>query len=165
MELGGGRSGTNVIRSLLKFDLSSIPAATSITSANLNLWFSSTNSNIPIDISLHKVTKAWEENQANWNSAKTSTPWSLKGGDFVNTPLSTISGITESGDLITGQMSWSIPSALVSNWITNPSSNYGFLLKSDNETVTTYKKFISSEHSIDEQYHPLLVITYNTAAR
>jgi|GEM_PF-780127 len=165
IELGGGRSGTNVIRSLLKFDLSSIPAATSITSANLNLWFSSTNSNSPIDISLHKVTKAWEENQANWNSAKTSTPWSLKGGDFVNTPLSTISGITEPGDLITGQMSWSIPPALVSNWITNPSSNYGFLLKSDTETVTTYKKFISSEHSIDEQYHPLLVITYNTAAR
>lgn len=167
LELAGGKSGTNVIRGLLKFDLSSIPTAATITDANLNLWYSSTNNNTPIDISVHRVTKGWEENQANWNSAKTSpaTPWSVQGGDFVSTPISTVSGIGALGDLLTGEMSWDIPTSLINSWTKNPTTNYGLLLKSDTENVDTYKKFISSEHTIDSRYHPLLVVTYKTTAR
>ncbi|TKC14956.1 hypothetical protein [Robertmurraya kyonggiensis] len=39
LEIGGGASSGNVIRSLLKFDLSAIPVNASIESSSLNLWF------------------------------------------------------------------------------------------------------------------------------
>ena len=66
---------------------------------------------------------------------------------------------------MTGEMSWDIPTSLISNWVSTPANNHGVILKSDSESVDTYKKFISSEYSIDSMYHPLLVVTYKSSAR
>jgi RHS repeat-associated protein len=168
LELGAGfaAGSNNVIRSLLKFDLSSIPGGTTILSSSVNLWLSSASSDTPINISLYKVTKDWIENQASWNYAKTSpsTAWTNKGGDFQSTRLATLSDVTEPVDL-SFNMKWDIPTSVITDWKNNPSTNYGFLIKSDSEGTNTYKKFFSSENTIDEKYHPLLVVTYKTNAR
>lgn len=165
LEIAGGKSGTNVIRGLLKFNLSSIPAAVTILDSNMNLWYSSTNNNTPIDISVHRVLKGWTDNQATWNQPITSIPWTVRGGDFVSAPLSTVVGLAEVEDLALAERKWDIPTSLISTWVTNPLNNYGLLIKSTTEDVNTYKKFISSEHSISSKYHPLLVVTYKSIAR
>ncbi|MDQ0156471.1 DNRLRE domain-containing protein [Robertmurraya andreesenii] len=170
LELGTGlykdSTHQNVIRSLLKFNVSSIPQNVIITNADLNLWMSSVSNDTPIDIGAYQMTKAWEENQASWNYSKTSpyTSWSAKGGDYVATPIDTVGGIGSLLDLSIN-LKWSIPVSLVNRWLANPASNYGILMKSKSESLNTYKKFISSEHSIGTEYQPLLVVTYKTGAR
>jgi RHS repeat-associated protein len=166
LELGGGSSSGNIIRSLLKFDLTSIPDS-EILSADLNLWFSSTNGSNPINLSLHRMTKDWTENQASWNYAKTvpSTVWTTKGGDFISAPFATITGLTTPGTLDTSSKKWEIPVSIVQGWISNRSSNYGVVLKSDTESTNIYKKFISSENTVDSKYHPLLVVSYKAPSR
>lgn len=167
VELGAGTTSGNTIRSLLKFDLSSILLGSEILDSNLDLWFSSTNGNTSINVGLHKVTKDWIENQSSWNYAKTvpSTTWTTSGGDFESTPLSTVTGLTSPGTLDSSMKKWNIPTSVIQGWLSNPSSNYGFLLKSTTEGTNYYKKFISSENTLDSKYHPLLVVTYKSISR
>lgn len=168
-ELGVGTAvGGNTVRSLLKFDLSAVPSSTTILSTDLNLWFTSTNNNSPIDISLHKLTSPWEENQASWTYAKTIpyTEWKTAGGDFSSDKLRTVKGIgVPPASIADAMVNWKVPLDVVQGWVNNPTTNYGFMLKSDNETTQIYKKFASSEQSVLDRYKPKLVIIYKTAAR
>lgn len=168
-ELGVGTAvGGNTVRSLLKFDLTSVPSSTTILSADLNLWFSSTNSSSPININLHKLTSAWEENQASWNYAKTIpyTTWKTVGGDFSNVNPSTVKDIgAPPTSLADAMVNWNVPLDVIQGWVNNPATNYGFLLKGENEKTQIYKKFASSEHSVLDKYKPQLVVTYKTTAR
>lgn len=167
LELGGGTASSNTLRSLLKFDFSSIPSDTTILSSSLNLWFSSTNGSTPANLSVYKVTKQWAENQASWNYAKTipSTAWNTAGGDYETAKLATVSGITSPTSLDNDFKKWEVPTSVIQGWKDSPNTNYGFLLKSESETTNVYKKFISSEHTVDSKYHPLMVVTYKTNAR
>ncbi|MBD7906999.1 MULTISPECIES: DNRLRE domain-containing protein [Sporosarcina] len=168
LELGGGTSSNNTLRSLLKFDLSSIPKSTTILSSSLNLWFSSTNNSAPIDISLFKLTTDWEENQASWTYSKTipSTAWTNKGGDYVTSnKLSTVRNLTSPSSLDNEMKKWDFPIHIIQEWKNKPETNFGFLLKSDNEATNIYKKFVASENTVNQKYKPLLVITYRTNAR
>lgn len=163
LELGGGASNGNVIRSILKFDLSSIPTNTNIVSSSLNLWFSSTNNASPISISLFKVSRDWYENEASWNYAKInpSTSWTNSGGDYVvSNKLSTVSDLTSPVNLDTDLKKWNVPTHIVYNWRNNLDPNFGLIIKSDSESTNFYKKFISSENSVDDKYKPLLEVTY-----
>lgn len=166
LELGGGASGGNVIRSLLKFDLTAIPVTSTIESASLNLWFSSTNNSAPIDISLFKVSRDWNENEASWTYSEklpTFIPWTYKGGDYVTSnKLATVSGLTSPTTLDADKKQWNIPVHIIQNWRNDLSSNYGFIIKSDTESTNIYKKFVSSENTIDSIYKPLLEVTYKT---
>ncbi|WP_108671391.1 DNRLRE domain-containing protein [Peribacillus acanthi] len=166
LELGGGSSGGNIIRTLLRFDLTTIPSATTILSSNLKLWFSSTNNNTPVDISLFKVSSDWNENEASWTYSKklpTYTAWNYKGGDYVTSnKLSTVSGLTSPTTLDADMKQWDIPVHIIQNWRNNLSTNYGFMLKSDTEATNIYKKFVASENAIATEYKPLLEVTYKT---
>jgi YD repeat-containing protein len=168
-ELGiGASTDGNIVRSLLKFDLSSIPFVGNVLSADLNLYLSSTNSSNPINISAHAVTGAWEENEASWTYKDTTpyTKWAMAGGDYGTNALSTVSGIAAApANLADGLTRWSIPVNTVQQWVSNPTSNYGFLLKSTSESTKVYKKFASSEQSVITEYKPKLVVTYKTPSR
>lgn len=168
LEIGGGASNDNVIRSLLKFDVSTIPTDITILSSSLDLWFSSTNNSSMVDVSLYKMGRDWNENEASWNYAKTSpsTSWTTKGGDYISSnKLATVSGLTNPTTLDNDMKQWDIPIHIIQNWKDNPSTNYGFMIKSDTEATNSYKKFISSEHTADSKYKPLFVVTYRTNAR
>ncbi|MCH1625960.1 DNRLRE domain-containing protein [Fredinandcohnia quinoae] len=163
LEIGGGTSNGNTIRSLLKFDLSSIPQGSTIQSSSLNLWFSSTNGSTPIDISLFKVSKEWYENEASWNYAKISpsTAWINKGGDYVvSNNLAKVSSITIPTTLESSKKTWNVPVHIIQNWRKDITTNYGFIIKSDTEGINSYKKFISSEYVIEDKFKPLLEVTY-----
>ncbi|WP_108670434.1 DNRLRE domain-containing protein [Peribacillus acanthi] len=168
-ELGGGASSGNVIRSLIKFDLSSIPLDSTILGSSLNLWFSSTNNSSPIDVSLYKMSKDWAENEASWTYAKklpSFIPWTSQGGDYVTSnKLATVSGLTAPSTLDQDMKNFRISTSIIEDWKNSPSSNYGFLLKSDTEAINIYKKFVASEHTVAAKYKPLLVVTYRTIAR
>lgn len=62
---------------------------------------------------------------------------------------------------------WNVPTNLVFNWIHDPASNKGILLKASDESIKSWKKFVSSDQGqIYGEFHgPMLAITYASASR
>ncbi|WP_031417517.1 DNRLRE domain-containing protein, partial [Lysinibacillus sphaericus] len=167
-ELGvGTATDGNVVRSLLKFDVTPIPEKSIIMSADVSLYLSSTNDPSPINLSMHAMKRSWDENTATWNNYGTAGGWTTAGGDFNTTALSTVTGVSSvPSNVEDGIQRWSIPTTMVSGWLTNPNTNLGLLLKSTTEGTLIYKKFISSENTTNPlTYKPKLVVTYKTPNR
>ncbi|MBG9754934.1 DNRLRE domain-containing protein [Lysinibacillus sphaericus] len=167
-ELGvGTATDGNVVRSLLKFDVTPIPEKSIIMSADVSLYLSSTNDPSPINLSMHAMKRSWDENTATWNNYGTAGGWTTAGGDFNTTALSTVTGVSSvPSNVEDGIQRWSIPTTMVSGWLTNPNTNLGLLLKSTTEGTLIYKKFISSENTTNPlAYKPKLVVTYKTPNR
>lgn len=143
----GGSSG--LLRSLIQFDLSAIPANSTIVSANLSLFYNSTSTSAGqagANASyLQRVTSTWDESSVTWNNQPSTTS--------ANQILLAQSSATNQ----------SYPninvSAIVQDWINNPSTNYGFLLKLQNEVQMVSMKFCSSD-AADSTKWPALEITY-----
>lgn len=165
-EVGVGRANANIVRSLLQFDLASIPKASEVLSADLNLYLSSTNGAGPIDVSVHRMSKSWNESAANWTNRTSTDKWLTAGGEYSTNVLDRVNGITTIPTSIDARLvKWKIPLTTVQDWVSIPSRNLGFLLKSVDENQPIYKKFYSKESTVGNQYKPKLVITYKTSAR
>ncbi len=165
-EIGVGRANANIVRSLLQFDLASIPKASEVLSADLNLYLSSTNGEGPIDVSVHRMSKSWNESAANWTNRTSTDKWLTAGGEYSTNVLDRVNGITTIPTSIDARLvKWKIPLTTVQDWVSIPSRNLGFLLKSVDENQPVYKKFYSKESKVGNQYKPKLVITYKTSAR
>lgn len=165
-EIGVGRATTNVVRSLVRFDLSSIPRASDVLSADLNMYLSSTNGPAPIDVSVHRVSKSWNESAANWTNRTSADKWLTAGGEYSTTVLGRVNGITTIPTSLDARLvKWKIPLTTVQDWVSIPSRNLGFLLKSVDESQPVYKKFYSKESTVGNQYKPKIVVTYKTSAR
>jgi RHS repeat-associated protein len=67
-------------RSLLRFDLSSIPASAEVTAATIGLYAPSAASNTS-GVELRQVTKKWTE-AVNWGTYDGHTAWTKPGGDY-----------------------------------------------------------------------------------
>lgn len=137
-------------QSLLRFNLSSIPAGYSITSAKLELYVN----NAAVDsttVSIHRVTKDWGEANANWTEANPGNAWTSSGGDFDSTIIT--SGVTSAS---IGWSSWDITS-LVSNWVNNVSPNYGLMLRTTETGKST--QFSSTDAGLPAN-RPKLTINY-----
>jgi hypothetical protein len=82
-------------------------------------------------------------------------PWTTQGGDFVSTP-SAVTVVEQ-----TFNYSWSSAqlTADVQAWVSNPSANFGWMIRCSETTNTTAKRFDTKENPIVEQ-RPLLTIEY-----
>ncbi len=70
-------------RTILKFNISSIPSGSTISSATLSLYYSSKAGDTPtgrIYYAYRLTTTDWVENSCTWN-----TPWTSAGGDYTET--------------------------------------------------------------------------------
>ncbi|WP_047155348.1 DNRLRE domain-containing protein [Aneurinibacillus tyrosinisolvens] len=156
-------AGSNTIRGLVKFDLSSIPRGSRILDANMNLWLSSIWNTTGINVSAYEITKDWKDTTVNWNTFNGTTAWATPGGDVKTTPAATVSGISVLTDLGV-HYAFDLTKA-ATGWNDSPSSNYGVLLKSDSESTATLKKFVSSDDTTNSNYAPMLAVTYYPGSR
>jgi len=135
-------------RSLIRFNLSTLPPyAVTINSANLvcqpSFSLPPTNPADSLDpsgfnIYCYNTAQSWSENTATWNNMA-SNYGSSYALDFVDVGDSAVFSIA----------------TLVQNWCNNPNSNYGVMLKS-NENSAWIHEFWSRESS----YPPKLYITF-----
>ncbi|WP_028778736.1 DNRLRE domain-containing protein, partial [Shimazuella kribbensis] len=101
-KLNAGADSAQSIRSLLKFDLSTIPQGVQINYAQLNLYYDqtfcvncTTTDNV-VNFSVHRLLQDWDAKTATWNQAKTGVPWTSanKGGTY-NASFETTTNIVD----------------------------------------------------------------------
>ena len=154
-------AASDQMRSLLKFDLSSIPAGTVIQSAKLRIDVTSvlTPSASPKAISAYALTQAWTENLVSWNK-KDAANWTTLGGTYrtpsVAMAVQETSGTSPPpGTFTTGWLYWDLK-ALTQEWVDGITANNGVLLIS---TVRDEFRADSKENATPAN-RPQLVITY-----
>lgn len=156
-----GLGSSSRARSLIKFDLSSIPAGSTIISANLVMTKTGGSSSAATPIAAHRITNPWTENTgscsgrsraASWNQRMTSTNWTTAGGDFSSTAESTVTVAANA------QYTWNVKN-LVQAWVNGTYTNNGLMLKRVTEGSANQKYFASSEATSASQ-RPRLDIVY-----
>lgn len=169
-----GKNGGGVIRrGLLRFELSAIPPGSTITNVTLSLYMSRTRAGTTA-VTLHRATSSWGEgssnaggeegigdparpNDATWIHRFFDTVlWGTAGGDFV----ATASASSNVGG--NGTYTWSSAGMVadVQAWVNDGSTNFGWLLKGNEATFPTAKRFESRQNSVVSR-RPSLQITYN----
>jgi RHS repeat-associated protein len=148
-------------RTLLRFDLGSVPANASLTGATLGIYSPSSASNTT-GVELWRVDKAWN-NTVNWNRYSTGNLWTTPGGDFgsgqqQNMVVSTATRGTQTGWWTFSQ---SRLTSIVEEWRSAKVANQGLLLKLQDErtrqccikravewssTATANKPYLSVEY-------------------
>ncbi len=143
------------MRSLIKFDLSSVPAGITITSASLNLYSNpqQLNGNIALGpmygnanaSNLYMVTSPCELSTVNWNNE----PF-VDLNNPVYLPVSTNNYQDYTGIDVT---------SVVQQWINNPATNFGWLMEI--MTPTYYNSMIfCSANFADSTKRPALEVCY-----
>jgi hypothetical protein len=82
----------------------------------------------------------------------------MAGGDFVATS-SAAQNVAGAGTTVT----WTSTPPLVDDvqgWVNNPASNFGWLLRGNESTSRTARKFASSEYTLNQNNRPLLTIDF-----
>jgi hypothetical protein len=160
-------------RGLIAFDLASIPTNATITGATLSLFLSRSGpSSAAVNISLSKALRDWgegasdagspggmgapaEADDATWlhNFYDTSF-WTTPGGDFsptvsATTPVSTVNTT----------YTWSGSGLLadVQAWVSNPASNFGWVIRANEIDAGSAQRLNSRENSNNP---PQLTVTY-----
>jgi len=159
-------------RALFQFDLSSIPPAATILSANLTLTITKAplGGGSASTFGLHQVTTPWSEGTksgntgqkategATWESATTpALLWKNTGGDFAPNSSASIEMNT------LGPYTFPSTPELVEDvqgWLASPDTNSGWMLLSDSETTKGTARRIASREHPDSP--PQLEIEYET---
>jgi hypothetical protein len=178
-------------RGLIQFDIaSSIPAGSTINSVQLTLFLNQIGSAATSSptIRLYHLANDWGEGiagnsingvsgigqgfaagegDATWNarhfSATTPTLWNSAGGDFAATGTAALAIV---GTTLNTPYTWGSTTALVADvqsWLNNPSSNFGWILKSDDElTASSVRGFWTREAARTGQgaFVPQLQVAY-----
>lgn len=163
LNVGETVSATELFRSLIKFDLSSIPSTANITSAVLNLWVSSSaGASSDLTINVFRVLRNWVEDQVTWNVYSTGNSWATAGcgnstSDYNSTEISDKPVVSNSAAAGT-KVTINLTPARVKEMIDGTLTNYGFLIKGQTETDNRIS-FRSSDNATAAE-RPQLIITY-----
>lgn len=143
-------------RSLLRFNLGSLPAGATLSSANLILTVSNPYGGNPNAeaMNVHRLTQVWNEGGVTWNKYDGTTTWATAGGDYDAAVHATSTANAGSGQAIT----WNV-SSLVQDWIGNICPNQGLIVI--NSGTTNGIHFGSKENG-NPGYRPYLATTVTT---
>ncbi|HYE60017.1 MAG TPA: fibronectin type III domain-containing protein [Candidatus Kapabacteria bacterium] len=148
-------AGTNQIRMVVKFDLSFIPASSTITAATLKLYQSSF-AGTPNSQHVHRLTRDWTESGVTWNRYDGTNSWTTVGGDYSSTVTATGthswvgSGTENTYDVTTDVGMFSAGTA----------TNYGWLIKMRTENGSQNSLIYHTTEAANSAYHPRLTVTY-----
>ena len=174
---------------LLRFDVSAIPTGSTIQQATLRLYAFDNTANRPFDqpaariqqpsitLRSYQVLKSWAEDSATWEAASAGNAWGLPGcqaagDDYVAEYTDEIIGFGEienwldkasrttkdRREVVETWAEFDVTEA-VQQWIDNPDSNYGVVIKAYLHALTVSYSFWSSEGPLP-WFRPQLVIDY-----
>jgi len=134
-------------RSLLRWDVTSIPTGATVIDACIGLQFVDASND---SFMAYEVRKSWDETTASW-----LTPWTLGGAnskfDRAGVVVANVHAVSP------GPYGTSISAALVQKWVSHPPQNFGLI--AINASDTDALSFASSELSATGA-RPALRVTY-----
>lgn len=140
-------------RSLLQFDVSTIPQNSLVNSAILTLFATQVNNPNHETMSVHRLVRDWLEYEVTWNQAANGISWTAAGGDYNSFAYaSNTSHPTVYGEPV----SWDVKN-LIQQWIVGTYPNQG--MEIINSGTTNALHFGSREWS-EPQYRPILAIDF-----
>lgn len=169
-DLYAGTADILTRRSLLRFDVSDIPAASRINNATLSLY-ANTLPGTATTVQARAITSDWQTSTsmgscgtggADWTQASSGHDWLQPGGDYGSTVVASKS------DAPTDQPGWD-PfdiTTLAQQWVNGTAANFGVLLKAADETVANGQvEYESSDSATDTVLRPKLVVSYAEPAQ
>jgi hypothetical protein len=174
----GATNNRSARRALVAFDLSSIPAGSTITRAELVLTITRTQTGEQ-QVAVHRVTASWGEGSSvasgNGGTGAAATPgdatwlhrsfdrerWTRPGGDFT----ATASATKAAGGV--GRVTFGSSPSLVADvtaWTTTPAQNFGWIIIGSERDAQTAKRFASRENA-SAAARPQLIVEYIPPAR
>lgn len=171
-----GRAGNNGagvrFRAVIAFDVAAaIPPGSTINSASLTLHMVQTVSGQQSH-TLHRLLGNWGEGTSSdpGGHGAPSTPgdatwihryfpdqlWAAAGGDFAS-----VASAAQTIDFSGVPYTWTSfqMTADVQGWLDNPASNFGWLIRGNENSLNTAKKFASRHWAVVDE-RPVLTITY-----
>jgi acid phosphatase type 7 len=138
-------------KGLLKFDVSGLPSNATVTAATLRLNQTTSTGSGSFDIGVYKIIATWNESSVKWSNFNANS-------NYDTTQLAVTSVATGT----TGFKEWSLPPALINEWIDGvPQPNYGLALVYESNSKGNVFQFASKENSTVGS-RPQLVINYTT---
>ena len=180
--LFAGMTASNALRrSVLRFDLSAIPPGSFVTKVTLNMNVSKAPPNAPAStLELRRVLSDWGEGtsdasgeegggapsapgDATWiHRFHTSDLWAVAGGDYSNQ----VSATTVAPG-VTGPIFWKSAglAADVQGWIDDPASNFGWLIRAEDEANPGNAKRFDSRENGNIATRPRLTVEFDSVPR
>ena len=172
-------------RTLVAFDVSSIPAGVEIVSATLSFAVAQSGTVVK-SVSVYKVTESWNEgttnDACNYSLTCSSPGTSIDGGNDVTwnyRQYATSSWTTEGGSFA-GTASASVTSGAIAlysspemandvkSWMTTPANNFGWILVADENNMVglggemmRYFSREATDAGADPKTKPTLVVVYH----
>ncbi len=167
-------TGTGRRTSLLKWDVSSIPANAVVSSASLSLYVSDAS---PLVFNLYNMRRAWVEGTGNRTSSTTSSNWNTYNGtsnwgtagaastteDRYDTNLWSAGTTSFSSTGSKTEALNAAGAAVVQGWIDGTIDNHGLIMQNYSGTTTNAVFFSSSENATTAN-RPRLNVTYCVVA-
>ncbi len=155
---------------LMRFDLSSIPASSTITSATLNLYLNQSDAtpDPTYTVTVHQViNKNPNLASATGYTYDGANAWTANNCCSNGIPLAQadISSAvdTEAVDKTVGFKQWDVTS-IVQAWFSNPSTNFSLLVNSDPSKLADHWRFFSSGENAVTSQRPFLTVAYTTGS-
>lgn len=157
---GNSASGAD-FHSFISFDLSAIPAGSTINSVSLTLaQFADAGSGAtPVQLDLLQLTRVFVETQVTWNIYSTGNNWTTPGGDFNPTILSSITASAQPTASRVFGSSGSFVS-VVQSAVNAPQPLELMLKLNDESGLTRNLFFFGNDEQATSTNRPLLTIDY-----
>ena len=149
---------------LLRFAMEdAIPRDALVVQAQLSLnVYSSTNANVA-DLFIYALNRPWQPATATWNQASSGSLWDAAGakgsGDRRQTPSATTRLPQCSPTPCNRWFDFDV-TALARQWVADPSTNYGLLLRLENQTGEVEYTLLSSNYWLTTTVHPKLSVLW-----
>ena len=146
-------------RSLLHFDLSTLPTNAVIDAAELQFYvWNQSYAGRTLDVTAYALLQSWEEYGVTFNSRRAGEPWAVPGADGIGTDRA---GTLAATTRLTTANAWARLDlrTAVQGWVTDPASNHGVILIGG-PGAAVYFGICSSEYpSVPNR--PKLTVTYH----
>lgn len=149
-----GITGGSVYRTIARFDCTYIiPANVTVTRAFLTLQaIIGEGSNT---FNVYALTRGFGELTSNWNTYNGSNTWTTAGGDY-----GPALGQAQQADSVAKTVTIELDKTVVQGWISSPSTNYGYILKAENEITGNNQTQFGHSDNITASLRPRLTVYY-----
>ena len=148
--LVGTSADVGTLRSLVQFDLGTIPSDAVIDSAVLELRYyacSRSSGCADMPVSIHRLTRGWDEGTATWAEMGTASVLSAYATQVLH-------GLADTGRWV----AWDA-TELVREWHSGVHANHGLALHGDQTAEENYKVFSTKEMSAEKA--PRLIVEWH----